>query len=164
MNIIIKKKYLYIDEFKLKCCLGKKGIKKNKVEGDGSTPSGKYGLGMLYFRKDRVNKPECLLSTRAIKKNYGWCDDPKSKHYNKFVKFNLKTKFRYEKLFRKDHKYDYFILIKYNYIRSIKNAGSAIFLHLTKDYSPTKGCIALKKKDFIIICKLINNKTNIIIN
>jgi len=39
--------------------------------------------------------------------------------------------------------------------------GSAIFLHLTKDYKPTAGCIALKQKDFEILLKLINKKTMI---
>ena len=41
------------------------------------------------------------------------------------------------------------------------NKGSAIFIHLTKNYNPTKGCIALNKKDFLILCKLINKKTKI---
>ena len=29
--------------------------------------------------------------------------------------------------------------------------GSCIFLHLTKDYKPTAGCIALNKKDFMVM-------------
>ena len=39
--------------------------------------------------------------------------------------------------------------------------GSAIFLHLTKNYKPTAGCIALNKKDFTIMLKLIDKKTKI---
>ena len=39
--------------------------------------------------------------------------------------------------------------------------GSAIFLHLTKDYKATAGCIALKKKDFDVLLNLINKKTKI---
>ena len=42
--------------------------------------------------------------------------------------------------------------------------GSAIFLHLTKNYLPTKGCVALCEKDFLILAKLINKKTKIKIN
>ena len=49
-------------------------------------------------------------------------------------------------MFRKDYKYDYVILINYNYQNPISNKGSAIFLHLTNNYKPTLGCIALKKK------------------
>ena len=58
-----------------------------------------------------------------------------SKFYNKEIKINKKIK--YEKLYRNDHKYDYFILIKYNYNKPIKNKGSAIFIHLTKNYKST---------------------------
>ncbi len=91
----------------------------------------------------------------------GWCDDPKSQFYNKLINIRKKSKFSYEKLFRKDFKYDLLILIKYNYKKVIKHKGSAIFLHLTKNYSGTKGCIALQKKDFLILLKIINKKTKI---
>ena len=94
----------------------------------------------------------------------GWCDDPKSKHYNKLIKITKKIKVGYEKLYRKDHKYDLLIVIKYNYKKVFKNKGSAIFLHLTKNFFCTKGCIALKKNDFIILCKLIKRNTKIEIN
>ena len=43
----------------------------------------------------------------------------------------------------------------------IPNKGSAIFLHLTEDYKPTAGCVALKKKDFEILLKLINKGTKL---
>jgi len=67
-------------------------------------------------------------------------------------------------LFRSDYKYNYFIVIKYNYYKSKKNRGSAIFIHISKNYIPTAGCIALLKKDFLILAKIINKKTKIIIN
>ena len=83
-----------------------------------------------------------------------------SKYYNKLIKIK-NFKINHEKLYRKDNKYDIFILIKYNYKKVIKNQGSAIFLHLTKNYLPTKGCVALSKKDFLILIKLVNKKTKI---
>ena len=164
MNIIVKKNYLYIAEFKLKCSIGNKGVKKNKIEGDKTTPKGKYQLGTLYYRKDRLKKINCKINKKIIKKSYGWCNDSKSKKYNKLIKISDKSKFTFERLYRKDSKYDALILIKYNYPKPVKNFGSAIFLHLTKNYKPTSGCIALKKKDFIILAKLIDRKTKIIIN
>ena len=36
-----------------------------------------------------------------------------------------------------------------------------VFIHLTDNYKPTAGCIALKKKDFEILLKLIDKKTKI---
>ena len=65
---------------------------------------------------------------------------------------------------RKDFKYDYLIIIKYNYPKAKKNKGSAIFIHLTNNYNNTSGCIALKKKDFLILAKIIDKKTLIKIN
>ena len=153
---------LIVDEFKLKCCIGKKGISKNKHEGDLTTPYGKFMLGKLYWRQDTVKKPITKLTCKKIKKNMVWCNDSKSTNYNKEIKIN--KKFKYEKIFRNDYKYDYFILVKYNYLKPKKNKGSAIFIHLTKNYKPTAGCIALSKKDFLIFAKKVNKNTSILIN
>ena len=87
----------------------------------------------------------------------GWCNDIKNKKkYNKLI--NIDEKVRFEKMYRNDHKYDMVIPIKYNFTKPKIGKGSAIFLHLTKNYSPTAGCISLKKQDFLIILKLINKK------
>tara|TARA_B100001093_G_scaffold202639_1_gene194629 strand:- start:2132 stop:2620 length:489 start_codon:yes stop_codon:yes gene_type:complete len=157
MNIELKKKnILKIDKFQFKCCIGAKGLKKNKIEGDLSTPKGKFKLKKLFYRSDRKEKISCKLNTIKIKNYMGWCDDPKSKYYNSLVKNNKKVKC--EKLFRKDHLYDFFIEIDHNK-EKIPYAGSAIFIHLTKNYRPTKGCIALKEKDFRILLKLVKKNT-----
>ena len=160
MIIKIKNKdTLIIGEFKLKCCIGKNGISKNKTEGDLTTPAGIFKIGNLYWREDRVKKPTTKLFCKKIKRNMGWCNDSKSKLYNKEIKINKKIK--HEKLFRKDYKYNYLLVIEYN-TKSIKpNKGSAIFIHLTKNFKPTVGCIALLEKDFLILLKLINKKSKI---
>ena len=93
----------------------------------------------------------------------GWCDDSRSKKYNREISFPFK--YSAEKLYRKDRIYDLFINIKYNCLPTIKGKGSAIFLHSTnKKYKHTKGCVAILKKDFLKILPLINNKTKISIN
>ena len=87
----------------------------------------------------------------------GWCDDIyHQKKYNKLIK--LDKKLRCEKLRRKDQKYDLLIPIKYNFKKPVIGKGSCIFIHLTKDYKPTAGCIALKEKDFLIMLRLIKKK------
>ena len=153
---------LNVGEFKLKCCIGKKGISKNKIEGDLQTPSGIFKLGNLYWRSDRIKKPETKLFCKKIKKNMGWCNDTSSAYYNKEIQINKKVK--HEKLYRHDYKYDLFILIKYNYLKVKKNKGSAIFIHLTKNYKATSGCIAVSKKDFLIISKMLKKNSQIIID
>ena len=108
-----------------------------------------FSLGNLYYRADRVKKPETSLKCIKIKKDMGWCNDSKSKHYNRQININKNIKF--EKLYRKDHKYDFFINIEYNSKKIIPFKGSAIFIHLTNNYKTTAGCIALKKKRFFNI-------------
>ena len=158
--IFIKNKHsLKIDNFIFRCSIGKKGFSNNKKEGDKKTPKGRYEIENLYFRKDRIKIPRTSLKCIEITNKMGWCDDIKSKNYNKLI--NTKENVKHEKLKRKDNKYDLLIPIKYNFIKPKIGLGSCIFIHLTKDYKPTAGCVAINKKDFLIMLKLINKKTRI---
>ena len=161
MTIFLKNKHtLQLDDFYFKCCIGKKGITKRKKEGDYKTPLGTFAFEKLFFRKDRIKKPETFLATIEIKQNMGWCDDINNpKKYNQLIKINSKIK--HEKLRRSDSKYDLLIPISYNRKNPKVGLGSCIFIHLTKDYKPTAGCIALKKKDFLILLKLIKKNSKI---
>ena len=163
MIIYLKNKYtLQVDDFSFKCTVGKLGLTKKKIEGDQKTPKGIFNIENLYYRKDRVNKPETKLKTISIKKSMGWCNDAKNKkNYNRLIKVNKKIK--HEKLFRNDNKYNFLIPIKYNFKQRILGKGSCIFIHLTQNYKPTAGCIALKEKDFLILLRIINKKSKIII-
>ena len=160
MIIHLKDKHtLQVDQFYFNCCIGKNGLTKKKVEGDKKTPMGVFKIGNLYYRKDRINKPNTNLKIIPITKNLGCGDDILSKEtYNKLSK--IRKKYSHEKLFRKDHKYDLLIQIKFNTKKKI-GGGSCIFIHLTNNYNPTAGCIALKKNDFLIMLKLMNKKTKI---
>ena len=157
--IIIEKDTLLYDEFKFKCSIGKNGKTSKKNEGDNKTPKGFYALGPLYYRKNRLPKLSTKLKKIEIMKNFGWCDDVKSKFYNKPIKTNINV--RHEKLYRNDKKYDLLIPIEYNSKKTKKNKGSAIFLHLTSNYKKTQGCVAIKEKDMLILLNLINKKTKI---
>ena len=161
MTIFVKNKHtLQMDEFRFECCIGKNGSAKSKKEGDKKTPKGTFEIENLYFRKDRKEKPLTLLKCVPIKKAMGWCNDISfPKKYNKLVK--IEKKIKHEKLKRKDYKYDLLIPIKYNFKKPIPGLGSCIFIHLTKDYKPTAGCIALKEKDFLIMLKLIKKNSKI---
>ena len=164
MTIFLKNKHtLQIDDFYFKCSIGKNGLSKKKVEGDKKTPKGTFGIEHLYYRKDRIELPKTYLKTIQIKPYMGWSDDVNFRNkYNKLIKINKNI--HHEKLFRNDYKYDLLIPIKYNFNKSIPGKGSCIFIHLTNNYKPTAGCIAIKKKDFLIMIKLINKNTKIKIN
>tara|TARA_A100001388_G_scaffold266886_1_gene240407 strand:+ start:381 stop:875 length:495 start_codon:yes stop_codon:yes gene_type:complete len=161
MTIFVKNKHtLQIDEFKFKCSIGKKGSTSSKKEGDKKSPKGTFKIENLYFREDRIKKPVTLLKCIKIKKNMGWCDDIRfPEKYNKLIK--IEKKISHEKLKRKDNKYDLLIPIEYNFKKPVAGRGSCIFIHLTKNYKPTAGCIALKKKDFLIMLKLLKKDSKI---
>ena len=160
MLIKIKKNgVLIFKKFRFRCVLGKLGIKKNKKEGDKATPRGIFSLGKLYYRTDRIKKINTRLKCKIIKKYMGWCNNPNDRKYNK--EFDLNSKRKGEKLFRKDHKYDVFIPINYNTSPTIPHKGSVIFLHLTENYKPTAGCIAIGIKDFLTLVKCIKSTDKI---
>jgi len=161
MTIFLKNKHtLQIDDFYFKCSIGKNGLSKKKVEGDKKTPKGTFGIEHLYYRKDRIELPKTYLKIIQIKPYMGWSDDVNFRNkYNKLIKINKNI--RHEKLFRNDYKYDLLIPIKYNFNKSIPGKGSCIFIHLTNNYKPTAGCIAVQKKDFLIMIKLIKKNTKI---
>ena len=163
MSIILKNKdTLVYKDFIFKCSIGKKGISSTKIEGDNKTPMGTFSLDKLYYRHDRIKKPKTRLKCIAIKKNMGWCDDVKSeKNYNRLI--NIKQKVRYEKMHRFDRKYDLVVPIKYNFLKPKLGKGSAIFLHVTKNFIRTSGCIAIRESDILILLRLINKKTKITI-
>ena len=161
MTIFLKNKHtLQIDEFYFKCCIGKNGLAKRKKEGDYKTPLGIFKIERLFFRKDRIKKPKTSLETVEIRKNMGWSNDVNyQKKYNRLI--NINNKIKHEKLRRYDSKYDLLIPISYNRKNPKVGLGSCIFIHLTKNYKPTAVCIALKKKDFLIMLKLIKKNTKI---
>ena len=161
MTIFLKNKHtLEINDFYFQCSIGKNGLSRKKIEGDNKTPIGTFKIEHLYFRKDRIKKLETSLKCIQINPKMGWCDDTNViKKYNRLIKVN--EDIRHEKLYRKDYKYDLLIPIKYNFNKIIPNKGSCIFIHLTNNYHSTAGCIALQKKDFLIMLKLINRNTKI---
>ena len=160
MIIHLKNKHtLVVNDFYFQCSIGKKGLTRLKLEGDKKTPIGTFGIGPVYYRKDRIQPPNTKLKCIKINKIMGWCDDLRNqKYYNKLIKIN---KAKHEKLYRNDHKYDLLIPIKYNFKKRIIGKGSCIFLHLTNNYKPTAGCVAIKKSDFLIMLKIINKRTKI---
>jgi L,D-peptidoglycan transpeptidase YkuD (ErfK/YbiS/YcfS/YnhG family) len=163
MIIVKKSGYLKYKNFKYRCALGKGGVNKKVKEGDGITPKGVFKITKIYYRADKIKIIKTNIKKIKITKNMGWCDDPVSRFYNRQIK--LPSKFSYEKLYRNDDLYDLIAVINYNTNPIIKNKGSAIFMHISKNsYKKTQGCIALKEKDLIKILTEIKKNTKIKIN
>ena len=124
-----KKYFLKVGNKTFTCQIGKGGLKNaaKKVEGDSTTPIGKWYLQSLYYRPDRVLRPKIkrknALKIKQISRNCGWCDDIKSHYYNKYIKINnlRSLNINYENLWRDDNAYDIIIVTSHNINPTIKN-------------------------------------------
>ena len=158
MHIYINNKFISYNNYKAKCAVGKRGISIKKKEGDFITPKGTFKIREIFYRKDRVQNLITRIKKTVIRKNMGWCDDPKSKKYNKLVYFPFKHSA--EKLYRSENIYDIILVLNFNMNPVKKNKGSAIFIHVAKkNFQPTQGCIALDKSELIKLVKSIKINT-----
>ena len=153
-----------------RCQVGLGGFKKiiKKIEGDKTTPIGRWYLKSIYYRSDRVLRPKLkkrnILKINRITKHCGWCDDIKSNYYNKYISINnsRSLNINYESLWRQDNAYDIVIETSYNTKPILKKKGSAIFIHCSfEDFRTTAGCVALKKRDLMFLIKNLNSKAYI---
>ena len=148
--------------YKAKCAIGKRGIGIKRKEGDLITPKGKYKIKYILYRKDRIRKIQSKIKRIAITKSMGWCDDPRSRDYNKLIK--LPTNYKYEKLYRKENVYDLILVLNFNMRPIVKKKGSAIFIHIAKkNYKKTEGCVAVNKVSLLKIIKKLKNNTKVLI-
>lgn len=130
----------------IRCALGVGGIIYGKREGDGGTPAGRWRLLSGFYRSDRTGRPRSVFPFVALRRNHGWCDDPKSSLYNKPI--FLPSRHRHERMWREDHLYDTLIILDYNMKPCRKGRGSAIFFHLASEsLSATSGCVAISESD-----------------
>ena len=162
MHILINKKYLIYKNYKAKCAIGKRGIGIKIKEGDLITPKGNYKIKFILYRKDRVKGIQSKLKKIIIKKNMGWCNDPRSSQYNKLI--SLPSKYSYEKIYKKENVYDIILVLDFNMNPIIKKKGSAIFIHVArKNFQKTEGCIAIKKNPLLKIIKKLKKNTRVMI-
>ena len=158
MHILINKKNLTYNNYKVKCSIGKRGIGNKRREGDLITPKGVFKIKYILYRKDRIKRIQTKIKKFIIKKNMGWCDDSSSKNYNKLIR--LPVKYNHEKLYKSDNSYDIILVLNFNMYPIKKNKGSAIFIHVaTKNYKKTLGCIAISKISLLKIIKKLNKKS-----
>ena len=138
----------------VRAALGKGGViaAGAKREGDGKSPLGSWPIRYVFYRPDRVAKPETQLPVVALSPDDGWCDDPGDPAYNTHVKLPWPTS--HEKLWRDDHIYDLIVILGHNDDPVVPGMGSAIFMHLARaDYSGTEGCVALAMEDLLDVLR-----------
>ncbi len=141
-----------------RCALGKSGITHHKTEGDHASPIGQYPIRAVYYRADRIAKPETSLECIVIQPNDGWCDDPAHALYNQ--KIQLPFDASHETLWRDDHLYDIVVVLGHNDNPPIPGKGSCIFMHVAQeDYSGTEGCVALSIQDLQVVLTSVRKDT-----
>lgn len=127
----------------LSCALGRAGVRADKHEGDGATPSGSMRPLQVFYRPDRERRPLTSLPVAPIRPDDGWCDDPEDRNYNLPVR--LPYAGRHERMWRDDPLYDLVVVLDWNLPLPQRGKGSAIFLHVARPgFAPTEGCVALE--------------------
>ena len=138
------------------CAFGRSGLiaAAAKREGDGATPIGAWVLRELFYRPDRLARPQCVLPVTAITPDMGWCDDPAHPLYNQRVPLPFAAS--HERLWREDGLYDLILPLGYNDAPVVSGLGSAIFLHCAApSLTPTEGCVALPRDGLLSLIATI---------
>lgn len=142
------------------CALGRSGIRAEKREGDGATPTGLFRLRRAYYRMDRGPRPKTALPLHAIARDDGWCDAAGHPLYNRPV--TLPFAASHERLWRDDALYDLIVEMGHNDAPAVPGMGSAVFIHVAApDYKPTEGCVALAKPDLLALLAQWSPRTRI---
>ena len=147
-------------DLKTTCAIGRGGViaAPEKREGDGASPLGKWRLKRVFYRADRIDRPDTSLPTIPLKDSDGWCDAADHPLYNRPV--TLPFLASHEKLWREDHAYDVIVELAHNDAPVIAGLGSAIFFHLAHDDGrPTEGCIAVSLEDMLRVLSRASSGT-----
>lgn len=126
--------------------LGRAGIGPDKREGDGRTPAGRWRILRVLYRPDAGPRPATRLPSRPIARDDGWCDAPRHRLYNRWVKLPFPAS--HERLWRDDALYDLVLVLDHNTRPRVAGRGSAVFVHLARPgFAATEGCVALRRAD-----------------
>jgi L,D-peptidoglycan transpeptidase YkuD (ErfK/YbiS/YcfS/YnhG family) len=143
--------------------LGRGGIRPAKREGDGGTPRGRFRPLRLWWRADRLLRPQTALPARRIGPHDAWCEDPVDRRYNR--PFRRSANERGDRLRRSDRLYDMIVEIDHNTRPRVAGRGSAVFIHVARDgFAPTAGCVGLRPRDLRILLTKLSRRTRILIH
>ena len=122
---------------------------------------GAWTVAKVYYRPDRVRRPQTALPVEPLRATFGWCDAPLDRNYNR--KVTLPYAASAERLWRDDAVYDVIGVLNYNIAPRSQARGSAIFLHVARPgFTPTEGCIAMKREHLLRLLRSLQRGTVIV--
>ena len=138
--------WLIAGPLRFACALGSSGIVRDKREGDGATPAGRFRLLWGYYRSELRRPPAGGVPLAPLRRDQGWCEDPASARYNR--PDPPPPAAGADRMWRDDPLYDLVFVLDYNFSQRRKGRGSAIFLHIARPgLTPTAGCVAIAAAD-----------------
>jgi L,D-peptidoglycan transpeptidase YkuD (ErfK/YbiS/YcfS/YnhG family) len=167
MNLIIKNATtLILGCEEIPIVIGAKGIKKDKIEGDLSTPQGRFGIGPIFGHAKKPPLP-FKIDYLSLEEDTVVIDDPHSKYYNRIVR---ESKIRDQDWVSCERMgleplYELGAIIQYNLPQPIAGRGSAIFIHRWENEKcPTAGCIAMSRDHLIKVLLSLDDTSQLLIN
>jgi L,D-peptidoglycan transpeptidase YkuD (ErfK/YbiS/YcfS/YnhG family) len=123
----------------------------DKVEGDGRTPQGTYGIEFMFG----VNpNPGVHFSWRHAYSYDYWDDDPTSARYNLWTNIRTQSAGKHPEPMHQVPVYNYAAVIAYNTAR-VPGNGSAIFLHVGNG-GDTAGCVSLPQTRLLQVLRWLD--------
>jgi L,D-peptidoglycan transpeptidase YkuD (ErfK/YbiS/YcfS/YnhG family) len=136
--------------------IGYSGFSGHKREGDGTTPTGMYGIGPVMY--GNAANPGVRYSYHLLVCGDWWDENPASSGYNTFQHVPCgQNPFGgdSEALWTETAPYPSFAVVDYNTGPIIPGAGSAIFLHASTG-GPTAGCVSVPLGDLDQLLRWLN--------
>lgn len=148
-------------QFEAPAHIGQNGFSDHTIEGDGTTPTGCYPLGISFGNKEN---PGTSFPWTDVNENLYWVDDPSSPYYNTMID-RTETPDGWnsgEHLIEYTNSYAYSINIEVNPDANT-DSTSAIFLHCYGSNEYTLGCIAVPEDIMVRILREYTPGTKIMI-
>jgi L,D-peptidoglycan transpeptidase YkuD (ErfK/YbiS/YcfS/YnhG family) len=134
--------------------VGRKGLRLNRHEGDGTTPIGTFSI-LPRMYGNAPNPGVKFLYTRLHCGDW-WVEDPRSAAYNTFQRVGCGVqppfKVTTPDMSKSPSAYRYLAVIGFNTSPIVPGRGSGIFLHV-EVHSSTNGCVSLPRPQLLRVLR-----------
>lgn len=137
--------------------VGRKGIRRNRREGDGTTPMGTFPIGRTMYGNER--DPGVSFPYVRLRCGDWWVEDPSSPAYNTFQRVGCSRRPPFETttpdMSKERRAFPFLAVVDFNMRPTIPGRGSGIFLH-AETGGPTNGCISLRRADLVRVLRWLS--------